>query len=631
MVVNFLGSIFWAGGPLQFCLSHSGVDLILLDELLTSLEVKLLLSVTSRCVFSVFVIMSVRSILSVAQVASSVTIQHCFEHSSGVQLVEGSLGVTTPEGLLMTQEVMLVPHESLEANTLVVVPMELPPDGQAWTADTLGKAPLMLLSVRGNPGQAQTVFERVGSVYDDDPLSEDWTAATSVIINSVGSYLVVQGGSALLRKAEELTARQQAAKRARIEGEKSVGIRGDGGTVSGGQGKTEDGRYQAPDNDGMMHTSMSKDGLKHHPKYWVIWRLTDLARHDAISGGVNVAPFDVRRIVGELQAKVEDLARLETSDPWYSAGRLIHLRDAVVMADQTKTGRLLQFTFVRWEAAQLSLFDFLSHEERGRYYPPSATELASADFLSALVKGFENLTHALCAVFGPNFDGAFTAVVERLRDPHTVQTLRAFSRRLVWYRVETPLYVVAHEVAHKYDSTGALRGAAAWHERCRGLYSSPSLLPAGEQGMQEQRSFYDDVDPQIQFGTETRKRGGEVDGEDRPGKSRGKGKGKGGSGRSPATTTPATTSPRGPAAVTPAAPATSGPPRVRICADQVAFCLGQRPEGCTRKDKCRFAHEPLARTSYDDAKAMIMVVYKTESVKEAMLTALEAQVNAMLP
>ena len=347
-----------------------------------------------------------------------------------------------------------------------------------------------------------------------------------------------------------------------------------------------------------------------------------------------MAPFDVRRIMGELNAKVEDLARLSPVDPWYSVGRLIYLRDTVVVADQGKTGRFMQFTFVRWEAGSLSLFDFLSPTEKGLYYPPSATELASADFLNALVRAFENLTHALCAAFSPRFEGSFAAVIAKLRDPHTVQGLRAFSRRLVWYRAEVPLCVVSNEVAHKFDSSGGLRGAEVWGRRLQELYSSTALFPAGEQGMQEQRSFYDDVDPQIQFGVDVRKRSGDGEGE-----GLGKGKGAGGrvrgrGGRTP-TAAPATGTPTPKATpvpvVTPAAVPGSSPSRVRICADQVAFCLGQRTEGCSRKEKCRFAHESLARTSYVDAKAMIMVVYKTDSVRDSMLAALEARAAEMLP
>ena len=564
---------------------------------------------------------SSRSILALAGIEdSSAIIQRAFSDAASMSF-DGNY--TTRGGfLLANNETRLVASDEVTAGSLVVVAMDQPPEGQAVTADWMSAAPLMLYAARGTPGEQHAIFERIGPVYPE-PNPEGFSAPM-VMINRVAFFLGPRADSTLHRRAEELIT-GQTMKRARIEGEDRNGEKGDGGNTAGG--KQSDGRHRAPDNDGKPRTTMTKDGLKNLPPWFSTWRLADPGRCD-VYGGSNVEQFDARRVLSEVLAKVENLAMLTPTDEWRSAGRVVHIRETVVLTDLGKTAKFLQFTFKRWEAGALSLFDFLSQAERGTYYPPSAKDYVSADFLSVMAKAFDNMTHAMCAFFSPLFEGAFAVIIALLRDPGEMQRLRAYSVRYIWYRLESLLYIVSNEVATKFDSTGALCGAEVWKGQLKERYSATWVIPSGGQGLQEQRCFYSDVDPQIQFATDGRKKGSEEGHHGGGKRSKSPAKQTGG--------TPPANAPRV-AVVTPAAGGGAGTGgnqsngSGRICARHLMHLLDPSEEICGYKGQCRFKHINIAQTSYDAAKRVIDIVRVDASKKALMLVALEARAPNMLP
>ena len=532
--------------------------------------------------------------------------------------------LTTGGQFFATQEVQRVPYDSLGPETLVVVAMSQRPEGQDASADWFSTVSLMLFAYRGPVGQ-RDIFDRIGPVYPD-PNPEGFEAS-AVIVDRELFYLAPRANSTLHKLAQGIVTGEAATKKARVEGESGRGVLGDGGTIGGNSGKQSDGRHQASDSDGRPRYVMTKDGLKHLPSYFPVWRLSDPGRSD-VYGGSNVGQFDARLILSDVLAKAESLALLDPSDPWWSAGLLVHIRATVVLTDVDKTARFLQFDFKRWDLGGICLLDFLSSSERGRYYPPSSKDLVTSDFLSVLVKALENLTYAMCAFFSARFEGAFARVIAQLRDPRVIQKLRAFTVRFVVYRVGAPLNTISSEVRGKYESSGALQGPEVWTKRLDDLLGGEGLLPSGEMGLQDQRCFYDDVDPLLKFGADDLKTDGR--GAIHHG-SRDKGKSKGGkSSTQPAGGTPPAHAPRV-AVVTPATGGGSRRTDQSFCLQHLRLLLNPSMGGCAHKGKCKFDHLPLGQTSYASAKSLIGMYFKTPQERDPILASLEARTADMLP
>ena len=125
---------------------------------------------------------------------------------------EGPVSMMTPAGRMITQEVQLMPFNSLATETLIVVSTELA--GGRPSANFYGEAPLMVLAVRGTPGST-LVLDRVGSVFDE-PIPPEF-AAQAFLTNPVPNYLCIREGSGLHRRANDLIT-GQVTKRARVEG-----------------------------------------------------------------------------------------------------------------------------------------------------------------------------------------------------------------------------------------------------------------------------------------------------------------------------------------------------------------------------------------------------------------------------